>query len=339
MNEKIEDFERGENKTINVQSTEEYLNYIKNYNNIIALFHVNWCGHCHKFLPILDIASSYKIVNKNWIFLKIDCSKYSNICTFLGIQRYPKIKIYKNKQLLFIETPRELGPLLEFLRKLSSNPIIEVKSKKEFFSKYGEFSPLIEILPKYKGKEEDSEFLTCIKKLANNEFIQNFYFGITESKDNIERVVFDYNFNNLNISYIWDGKCQKVSKFLYDNKYPLLSKINTNILKEIAEDLKTIVFVITFKQNQKITNFIFNSFKKLSYENRQYIFGYAYCDEDKDINRYFNIELNNTNEIKLVIYDFNERMYYIHDKTFNIKTNELELFFEMKDIINNINIL
>ena len=148
LNEKIEDFERNENKTINIQSKEEYLNYIKNYNNIIALFHVNWCGHCQQFLPVLDIASSYKIVNKNWIFLKIDCSNYSNICSYLNIHRYPTIRIYKDKQLLFMEAPRELVPLLEFLRKLSSNPFIEVKSKKDFLSKYGEFSPLIEILPK-----------------------------------------------------------------------------------------------------------------------------------------------------------------------------------------------
>ena len=331
--EKIEELEKGEIKSINIESIEEYINYIKNYNNIISLFHVDWCGHCQHFLPILDKASSYKILNKNWIFLKIDCSKYSNICTYLGIERYPTIKIYRQKQLLYIEPPRELEPLLEFLYKLSSNPIININSKKEFFQKYGDFCPIIEI-SSING--EESEFFNCVKNLANKEFLQTFYFGIITSKDNKEKIVFDY--NNLNISYIWDGDCKNAFNFLYNNKYPLITKVNTYFLKEIADDSKILIFLITFPQNKNINNFIFSFFKKISYENRQYVFGYADYNEDKDLRRYFNLKLNNTNEIKLIIYDFNERMHYIHNNTFNIKiSNEIEIMHEIQRLLKNIN--
>jgi len=130
LNEKIEESEQGNIKSINIESTEEYLNYVKSYDYIISLFHVDWCGHCQQFLPVLDKASSYKILNKKWIFLKIDCSKYPNICTNIGIERYPTIKLYKKKELLHIETPRELVPLLELLNKLSGSSIIKVNSKK-----------------------------------------------------------------------------------------------------------------------------------------------------------------------------------------------------------------
>ena len=109
-------------------------------------------------------------------------------------------------------------------------------------------------------------------------------------------------------------------------------------MKEIADDLQILIFLITFPQNKKINDFIFSSFRKISYENRQYVFGYSDYNEDKDIRNYFNLKLNNTNEIKLVIYDFNERMHYIHKKTFNINMhNEIEIFNEIQNLIKNIN--
>ena len=126
--------------------------------------------------------------------------------------------------------------------------------------------------------------------------------------------------------------------FLYKNKYPLITKLDAYFLKEIADDSKILIFLITFVQNKKINNFIFSFFKKLSYENRQYVFGYADYNEDKDIRNFFNIKLNNTNEIKLIIYDFNERMHYIHNNTFNIEiNNKIEIFNQIKHLIKNIN--
>ena len=336
--EKLEQSERGDIKSINIDSTEDYLNYIKNYNNIISLFHVDWCGHCQEFLPVLDKASSYKIVNKNWIFLKISCSKYSQICSFLGIQRYPTIKIYRHKEPLYIQPPRDLVPLLSLLLKLSSNPIINIKSKEEFLEKYGDFSPIIEVSSKYKEKEEESEFYECINKLSNKEFIDTFYFGVMEAKDNIEKIVFNYNNSSSIISYLWDGNCANAFNFLYKNKYPLLSEINSYFLKEIADDPRILIFLITFPQNNIINNFIFSLFQKLSLENREYVFGYADYMKDKDISKFFKLKLNNTNEIKLIIYDFNERMYYIHNETYNIiLNNENEIIKDMENILKNIN--
>ena len=64
------------------------------------------------------------------------------------------------------------------------------------------FFPTFEISSK---NGEESEFLNCIRKLTNEEFLQTFYFGIIQSKDNQEKIIFDY--NNINISFIWDEKC------------------------------------------------------------------------------------------------------------------------------------
>ena len=201
----IEESERSEIKSVNIESTEEYINYIKNYDAIFSLFHVDWCEHCQQFLLILDKASSYKILNKKWRFLKIDCSKYQNICSFLNIQRYPTIKIYREKEQLYIEPPRDLKHLLQLLYKLSSNPIIEInnKNKTEYFEKYGNFSPIIEVLPKNNNEQnEKSDFFDCISNLANKEFIQTFYFNVLYSYNNIVKLYFSY--YELNICYIFD---------------------------------------------------------------------------------------------------------------------------------------
>ena len=69
--------------------------------------------------------------------------------------------------------PRELGPFLEYLLKISSNPIIEVdnNSIEQFYKDYGTFSPII----KYNSKNMD--FISCIKDLAKKDFLTEYYFS------------------------------------------------------------------------------------------------------------------------------------------------------------------
>ena len=307
-------------KSMDIKSYEEYVNYLKNRDFIISLFHVFWCGHCKQFKPIFDKASSYDILNKKWLFLKIDCSAYSYICNILNVQFYPTIKIYKGKKILYKDPPRELKPLLHFLYKISDNPLIPINSKNNFFEKYGEYSPLIE----YNKNNNESEFMKCIHNLSNNEFLEDFYFGIYKSKNNKEKIIFDYNsINSSDIVYEWNGNCTMAFNFLFLNKYPLMTEINQNFLEEISNDFRTIIFVVTFMTNKIINNFVFTSLKNLSYKKRKYIFGFADYNSDIYISKFFNFNLNNNNEMKLIIYDFNKRVYYIHDKLFNFeKQNE-----------------
>ena len=335
INEKIKESKIEEPKSINIKSYEEYINYIKNNNNIISLFHVNWCGHCRHLLPIIDKASSYEIINKKWFFLKIDCSIYSYICSILNINRYPYTIIYKDKKILYKEIPRELNPLLQFLYKILDSPLIQINSdEKNFLEKYGDISPIIE----YNNK--NSEFFICIKNLSENEFLEDFYFGIRESKNNKAKIIFNYN-NNMNLPnkiFEWGNNCTNVFYFLNENKYPLLNEINSDFLKDISYELKTIIFVITFMENILINNFVFSEMKNLSYNNRKFIFGYADYTKDKYISQFFNINLDNFNQMKLIIYDFKKRMYYIHNNTFNFRIqNKNDIYNEIQNLIKNIN--
>ena len=351
--ENIFNSKRGKVKAIDIETYETYLDYIKNHDYVVGYFHSDYCPECEEFLPILDEASTYKILNKKWVFIKIDCARNSNACLNNGVDQFPNAEIYRNHEIVDAELPTDLVPLLELLYKLSSEPLIEIKSKEDFYANYTYYSPIVEVdkLPIKKEKlkknkndddddddeesdkpeetdnnEEIDDFYQCIKKIANEDFIKNFYFGIMETKDFKEKIVFDN--ENFPVTYLWDGICDNAINFLRENKYPLLSQVDQYFLKELEDESRLLVSLMTFPQNEKI-NYLLNSlYKKLAYENREYIFGYIDYVEDPDIfNNSFKIELNNTNEIQLIINDFIDRSHYIHKPVFSlfIKYNKFKI--------------
>ena len=361
--ENIFNSKRGKVKAIDIETYETYLDYIKNHDYVVGYFHSDYCPECEEFLPILDEASTYKILNKKWVFIKIDCARNSNACLNNGVDQFPNAEIYRNHEIVDAELPTDLVPLLELLYKLSTEPLIEIKSKEEFYKNYTHYSPVVEVdkLPIKKEKlkknkndddedddeesdkpeetdnnEEIDDFYQCIKKIANEDFIKNFYFGIMETKDFKEKIVFDN--ENFPVTYLWDGICDNAINFLRENKYPLLSQVDQYFLKELEDESRLLVSLMTFPQNEKI-NYLLNSlYKKLAYENREYIFGYIDYVEDPDIfNNSFKIELNNTNEIQLIINDFIDRSHYIHKPVFSLENQtDVEIIDEIKKILLNI---
>ena len=354
---------RGKVKAIDIESYETYLDYIKNHEYVVAFFHSDYCPECEEILPILDEASTYKILNKKWSFLKMDCARNSHVCMNNGVDQFPNAEIYRNHEIVDAELPHDLLPLLELLYKLSTEPLIEIKSKEEFFKNYTYYAPIVEVdkLPEKKEKkkkqkkdddddddeegdkpventnnEEIDDFYQCIKKAANEDFIKTFYFGVMETKDYKEKIVFDN--ENYPVTYLWDGVCDNAINFLRENKYPLLSKVDKFYLKELEDESRLLVTIVTFPQNKKINYLIFSLYKKLAFENRKHIFGYVdYVEEPDLFNNSFKIELNDTNEIQFIINDFIDRSYYIHKPVFNIENQtDVEIIEEMKKILLNI---
>ena len=355
--ENIFNSKRGKVKAIDIETYETYLDYIKNHDYVVGYFHSDYCPECEEFLPILDEASTYKILNKKWVFIKIDCARNSNACLNNGVDQFPNAEIYRNHEIVDAELPTDLVPLLELLYKLSSEPLIEIKNKEDFYANYTYYSPIVEVdkLPIKKEKlkknkndddddddeesdkpeetdinEEIDDFYQCIKKIANEDFIKNFYFGIMETKDFKEKIVFDN--ENFPVTYLWAGSCDNAINFLRENKYPLLSQVDQYFLKELEDESRLLVSLMTFPQNEKI-NYLLNSlYKKLAYENREYIFGYIDYVEDPDIfNNSFKIEL------QLIINDFIDRSHYIHKPVFSLENQtDVEIIDEIKKILLNI---
>ena len=157
-----------------------------------------------------------------------------------------------------------------------------------------------------------------------------------ETKDFKEKIVFDN--ENYPVTYLWDGICDNAINFLRENKYPLMSKVDKYYLKELEDESRLLVTLITFPQNEKINYLINSLYKKLAYENKQHIFGYIDYVEDPDIfNNSFKIELNNSNEIQLIINDFIDRSYYIHRPVFSLENQtDVEIIDEIKKILLNV---
>jgi hypothetical protein len=385
--ENIEKSKRGKKKIIDIVNSEDYIDYVKTNKYVFSYFHSDWCDECEEFLPLLDEASTYKILNKRWVFLKVDCGRNNHVCMYLGVEQYPTSEIYVNNEQVNVELPKDLVPLLELLYKLSTDPIVIINSKEEFFKKYGYYSPIVEIekkevkekkeekeekekiVKKNKTEEEDDDdddeddeknnteknnneknaeneennegeneedFLSCITKVAKTNFIQTFYFGITEAQDYKEKIVFDN--DGYPVTYLWDGVCQNAIDFLNENKYPLLSKVDKYLLTELDDESRILISLVTFPDNEKIDKFIYSMYKILAYDYKKYCFGYVNYTESPEVFDYYaKIQLNNSNEIQLIMNNFEDRSFYLHTSIFNIENQtEKEIYDEIKLLVSNI---
>ena len=355
--EKVKKSKKDKPKSLYLKSSEDYNNYLDKNNFVITYISPDYCEECRETSLLIEEVSKYQMINRKWLFLKIDCSMYYEVCQYLNIEEFQAnemYRIYRKKEIVDIQIPTDIEPLLELLYKLSSNPIIRINSKEEFFNKYGYYNPIVEIknrknTQKNKKKEDDeddderdikigNELSECIEKIANNNFLQIFYFGIIESSDNNERIIFDN--GNYPVKYVWDGVCKNAINFLNKNKYPLLSNVDKYFLKELDEDSESHILItfISFPKNKKIKDFISTAFKKLAYEKRKYLFGYTDFDEDKKaFEDYFSVKLNGTSQMQLIINDFMYRSYYIHKSVFNfdIQTDN-DVINEIKNLLLNI---
>ena len=318
-NENIESFPKDdEPKSIDITSTNDLKSYLKNYDYVIAVFHMDWCGHCRHFIPIFDQASSYHMVKK-WKFLKINCN-HKEICSTFGVDRFPTIKIFDKGNQLKAEPQRELGSLLEFLEKVSIDPIIKVQNVTKFLNEYGTFSPYVEF------DDVNAEFIACVSMLAKTEFVNTYYFGIKPinvTETHKQKIVFD--FDKMNITYEWDGECENVKTFLEQNTYPLLSQIDVTFIRKLQKNAKTTFMLFYNENNENQKNFIKNSLKKISYRHRNIVFGYLDPAKDQYLASHFKIKTKPG--MQIVIYNFAEEMYYIHPNELDItnhKDNEIE---------------
>ena len=309
INKDLLSSEKGEISSIEIESKSDLDKYIINNKYVIAIFHADWCGHCKRFLPIFDEVSKYLIISQTWKLLKIPCSKYEKICDSFNVEGYPTIKLFKDSQeIKDLFVPREKETFLEFLLKMTKEPLIYINNinntLQEFYDNYGTFSPLI------KYNKNKTEFIKCIKALAyNKEFLSEYYFGVIEDKE--DKIIF--NFNNNSVVFNYKGNCNDVKIFLRNNKYPLISEANFNIMRKMNRDnIRYICIIFYFNNNDIINKFVENEYKNISKENREIVFTYSLFNAKNEVAKYFQVVLNKETEFQIFIYDFFKERFYKH---------------------------
>ena len=340
----------GSIKSILIKSKEQFLDYILNQKYIITLTEFTLYEKEPEIISIFDKVSSYKVLN-NWNFLKIKCYEQSELCNILSTnienKSIPSIKIYikshEFKTAQNIMNIFTISELLEFLYKLSSNPIIDIKNNNiiQFYESYTRYSPIIYY------DESNTEFISCIKLLSNKKYFSKFFFGIfplnkTELKTQKEKIVFDN--ENMPISKTWDGDCDDIDIFLEQNTYPLLDKVNNQLMNTLSIDKKILVVLIGYNSfNDKINKFINNEFKKLAYMHRDLVFAYDFNDNLKEDNYIINKSefkfiSNDNNTINILFYDFSNELYYKNPIPYTLNsTNVKSIYDKINILLENIN--
>ena len=308
INQNLSSSEKGEISSIEISSKSDLDKYILDNEYVIAIFHADWCGHCKRFLPIFDQTSKYLIISQTWKLLKIPCTKYNKICDSFNVEGYPTIKVFKNSQeIKGLFVPRDKENFFEFLIKISSESLIQINSNntlEEFYNNYGTFSPLVKYNP------NNTEFLSCIKELANKkEFLSDYYFGIMPDEEN--KIIFNY--DNNSVTYNYKGKCDDIKNFLRNNKYPLISEVNFNVMRKMNRDKIRYICILFYNNNNvNISQFVQNEFKNIAKENRNIVFTYSLYSTKNEVANYFKVVLNKETEFQIFIFDFYKERFYKH---------------------------
>ena len=340
----------GNIKSILIKSKEQFLDYILNQKYIITLTEFTIYEKEPEIISIFDKVSSYQILN-DWNFLKIKCYEQSELCNILSTnvenKSVPSIKIYIKSQEFKtaqnIMNKFTISEFLEFLLKLSLNPIVEIKNNyiNSFYENYTKYSPIIYY------DELNTEFISCINLLSKKKYFSSFYFGIysmnkNELKSQKEKIVFDN--ENMPISKTWDRDCDDIDIFLEQNTYPLLDKINNQLLNHLSIDHKILVVLIGYNSsNEKINKFINNEFKKLAYIHRNLVFAYDFNDELNENNYLINITgfkfiLGDNSTINILFYDFSNEMYHIHLTPYTLNSaNAKSIYDKLNILLENVN--
>jgi len=338
----------GEFNLIGIETRSSYINYTK-HDKVISIFHSNFCRYCFYLLEMFKWASSYSNVS-DWKFLSVNCTRRQLICNHFNITKFPTIKTHINRTELPYEAPYELIPLLEYLIKLSTPPLIEIiedsntnininnnsnvtysMNISEFYNKYGYFSPLIEY------NSNKTEFYNCILNLANNKYRTIFYFGMKKVKSNEEeKIIIDNDGEPFN--YIWDGNCSNADLFLDEHIFQLVTIIDESIFfYHLNKKQKLLVMLFGFLSNNKTKNFVNKEFKHLAHKYNKYIFSFLNYSNTSEINRYFSVKLYSRTELKLVIFDFSKSKYYIHPAIYDVNYNKPEeMIYDFNNILSNI---
>ena len=274
----FEPFLQSEYKLSNVDSknyieyNETFFSFLKK-DNTMTLYHMPWCSHCKKALPLFEEASRYEIA-KDFTFISVNCKTNSILCE--DIDKYPTIKtVYHKKEILY-EPGSDVKNILDFISKIKFNHFTNEEDSN--------------ILIEYRRESE-------IKKCIENDIHLNMFLTYnTKATTSNERIIIKLNESYSKV-FEYKDNCRDVKNFIELYQYYPMKQLDTNYMNKIKFHKKeNVIFFLTFKQyiaNKDYLNELY-----LNYFNISIVFTYILTDNQNNNDNGVNYLINHFRPVK-----------------------------------------
>ncbi len=200
---------------------------------VLVQFYTPWCSYCKELAPEYIQAAKTLALDEQPIFLaKVDATIHRRLASIYEVTRYPTLKFFVSGSPVAYKGGRTSNEIIEWLRKRTGDPSIELESSEEveaFIKKnevgivfFGADSNLFNIFEETARNFEDLEFVFCMSDDCLSHFSAK-HGQVTIFKK------FDERRNDLTESFTYET----LSSFIRKNSISKVTKFNEKIAQMI----------------------------------------------------------------------------------------------------------
>ncbi|CAO3597744.1 unnamed protein product [Absidia cylindrospora] len=208
-------------------------------------YYAPWCGHCKKMAPIWD-ALALDLENTPINLAEVNCEKDKELCSSQKVAGLPTLKFYHGGSTFIYADDRALDNFKNYVTKMTG-PALHTMDHSSLPSVYDYSVSVVYI----HQKGDNLDTITSVAK----KYLDTVPFYVTTD----QKVMTALNGNNNNnkraviivkdggaVQQIFDGDMElELSEWIHNNKYPLVTRINTGNANGILKGDRFVVLMFT----------------------------------------------------------------------------------------------